>query len=90
MKTVGIIGGIGPESTIEYYRLIIAEYRMAGADGGYPSILVNSVDMTKMLVLVSADDREQLVVYLSEEVDRLVRAGEQLYCVCIKHTAHCF
>jgi aspartate/glutamate racemase len=27
MKTIGIVGGIGPESTIEYYRFIIAEYR---------------------------------------------------------------
>jgi aspartate/glutamate racemase len=27
MKTVGIIGGMGPESTVEYYRLIIAAYR---------------------------------------------------------------
>ncbi|MBU1171700.1 MAG: hypothetical protein KKD44_19275 [Proteobacteria bacterium] len=26
MKTVGIIGGIGPESTIEYYRLIIVSF----------------------------------------------------------------
>lgn len=26
MKTVGIIGGIGPESTIEYYRLIISSF----------------------------------------------------------------
>ncbi len=27
MKTIGIIGGIGPESTVEYYRAIIAFYR---------------------------------------------------------------
>jgi hypothetical protein len=27
MKTVGIIGGIGPESTVEYYQYIIASYR---------------------------------------------------------------
>jgi len=27
MKTVGIIGGIGPESTIEYYRFIVEGYR---------------------------------------------------------------
>jgi aspartate/glutamate racemase len=27
MKTVGIIGGIAPESTVAYYRLIIAAYR---------------------------------------------------------------
>lgn len=33
MKTVGIIGGIGPESTIEYYRMIIASYREEIRDG---------------------------------------------------------
>lgn len=27
IKTVGIVGGIAPESTIEYYRAIIAGYR---------------------------------------------------------------
>jgi hypothetical protein len=27
MKTLGLIGGTGPESTIEYYRLIIEAYR---------------------------------------------------------------
>jgi aspartate/glutamate racemase len=27
MKTLGMIGGLGPESTIEYYRTIIALYR---------------------------------------------------------------
>jgi aspartate/glutamate racemase len=26
MKTAGVIGGIGPESTIEYYRLIMLRY----------------------------------------------------------------
>ena len=33
MKTLGIIGGIGPESTIEYYRAIIATYRERRQDG---------------------------------------------------------
>jgi hypothetical protein len=36
MKTVGIVGGIAPESTIEYYRLIIASYRGKKQDGSYP------------------------------------------------------
>ena len=33
-RTLGIIGGIGPESTIEYYRLIVASYR--APPGGTP------------------------------------------------------
>ena len=41
MKTVGIIGGVGPESTIDYYRLIIAEYQKQRPDGSYPLIEVS-------------------------------------------------
>jgi Aspartate racemase len=43
MKTVGILGGIGPESTVEYYRRMIAVYRERRRDGSYPSILINSI-----------------------------------------------
>jgi aspartate/glutamate racemase len=49
MKTVGIIGGIGPESTSEYYRSIIASYRARRGDGSYPSIVINSIDLKQML-----------------------------------------
>jgi len=54
MKTIGIIGGIGPESTIEYYRQIIALYRDQKRDGSYPSIIINSIDMKRMLDLIEA------------------------------------
>jgi aspartate/glutamate racemase len=27
MKTIGLAGGIGPESTIDYYRAVMAAYR---------------------------------------------------------------
>ncbi len=29
MKTLGLIGGTGPESTIEYYRLLVAQLSRA-------------------------------------------------------------
>lgn len=47
MKTIGIIGGIGPESTIAYYRLMIASYRKQRPDGSYPAIMINSIDLKK-------------------------------------------
>ena len=40
MKTLGIIGGTGPESTVEYYRLIMASYRARKRDGSYPSLFI--------------------------------------------------
>ncbi len=40
MKTLGIIGGTGPESTIEYYRRLIALYRERNAEGRAPPVIV--------------------------------------------------
>ncbi len=38
MKILGIIGGLGPESTIDYYGRIIALYRGANAGWQLPAI----------------------------------------------------
>ena len=75
MKTVGIIGGIGPESTIEYYRLIIAGYRERQTDGSYPSIIINSVDLTKLVRWVGANELDAFTDFLVGEIERLARAG---------------
>jgi aspartate racemase len=90
MKTVGIIGGIGPESTIEYYRLIIAGYREWQSGTGvspmdshaqdaratsYPSIIINSVDLTKLIGWVTSNELKPLTDYLVGEMERLARAG---------------
>lgn len=75
MKTVGIIGGIGPQSTIEYYRLIIDAYRKQNQDGSYPSILINSIDLKKLLDLIEANELTKTTEYLVAEVQSLARAG---------------
>jgi len=75
MKTVGIIGGIGPESTVEYYRLIIQLYRQQEPRGSYPQIVINSINMKKMLDLIRANNLTDVIAYLLEEIRNLARAG---------------
>jgi aspartate racemase len=75
MKAVGIIGGIAPESTIQYYRLIVAGYREHKQDGNYPSILINSINMKQMLDLIAAKRLPETIQYLKGEIDKLARAG---------------
>lgn len=75
MKTLGIIGGIGPESTIEYYRLIVAGYRRRKPDGSFPPVLINSIDMTRMLGLIGANEMKAVTDYLVGEVNKLSKAG---------------
>jgi aspartate racemase len=78
MKSLGIIGGIGPESTIDYYRRIITLYRQHKQDGHYPSIIINSIDMKKMLDLIEANELPGLTNYLLGEVQKLARAGADI------------
>ena len=75
MKTVGIIGGIGPESTIEYYRGIIAGYRERQTDGSYPSIILNSINLTLMVDWITANELDKAADYLVAGLQTLARAG---------------
>jgi aspartate racemase len=87
MKTVGILGGIGPESTIEYYRSIIASYRERAGDRGYPSIIINSIDVNQMLGLIGANRLAEVGDYLAGELQRLVAAGAD-FAVLAANTPH--
>lgn len=75
MKTLGIVGGIGPESTVSYYRSLIQMWREQTKDGSAPSILLNSIDLKKMLDLIAANELSEVSAYLGGEMDRLARAG---------------
>jgi aspartate racemase len=75
MKTAGIVGGIGPESTIVYYRSIVASYREQNPDGSYPPVLINSIDLTRMLSLIGTNQLAEVTEYLAGEVQKLAWAG---------------
>jgi aspartate racemase len=75
MKTLGIVGGIGPESTIAYYRLIVAGWRAHKPDGSFPPLLIDSIDMTRMLALIGGNQMTEVTKYLAGEVNRLASAG---------------
>lgn len=74
-KTMGMIGGLGPESTIDYYRRIIETYRKRTNDGSAPSVIINSVDMQRALAYITADDLAGLTDFLVTEIEHLADAG---------------
>jgi aspartate racemase len=75
MKILGMIGGLGPESTIDYYGRIIALYRERTRDGSYPQFIINSIDMKKGLDFMEANDLIGMADYLLEEIGKLARTG---------------
>ena len=75
MKTLGIIGGLGPESTIDYYGKIIALYRQRTGDGSYPQFIINSINLKKGLDFMDANNLPGMADYLVEEIGKLILAG---------------
>ncbi|OLE54173.1 MAG: hypothetical protein AUG51_09770 [Acidobacteria bacterium 13_1_20CM_3_53_8] len=87
MRTIGIIGGIGPESTIEYYRLILSFYREYRSDGNNPPILINSINLKRMVDMFGENQLEEAASYLVEEIEKLEKAGAS-FCLLTANTPH--
>ena len=73
MAVAGIVGGLGPESTIDYYRRILELWHERDPTTA-PSIVIDSLDVGHALRLV-ATDRVALTEYLLASVRRLAAAG---------------
>lgn len=73
MGSVGLVGGLGPESTVDYYRRILAAWEAVDPTTA-PSIVIDSIDVRRALHLVEAD-RPALVEYLLASLRRLAGAG---------------
>ena len=85
MATVGIVGGLGPEATIDYYRRILAAWEREDPSSA-PSIVIDSLDPQRALKLV-AGDRAALADYLFESLQRLAGAGVD-FAVLSANTPH--
>lgn len=77
-KTIGMIGGIAPASTVDYYNRLISRFQERTGLRDYPSIIINSINMTHMMELITNDHLDELVDYLSEEIFVLEKAGAKV------------
>jgi aspartate racemase len=73
MTRVGIVGGLGPESTVDYYRRILEAWEREDPSTA-PSIVIDSLDARRALHLVERD-RPALTEYLLASLRRLAGAG---------------
>ena len=85
MARLGIVGGLGPESTIDYYRRVLEGWRR-DAPSSSPSIIIDSLDVDLGLRLVE-HDRPALVEYLSASLARLAAAGSD-FAAMAANTPH--
>ena len=87
MKRIGIIGGIGPESTVDYYKLIIGAFHEKQADLGYPEIIIYSANLSSLMKILEAKKWDNLTSWLLEKVIALHNAGAE-FAVIGSNTPH--
>jgi len=85
MAIAGLVGGLGPESTIDYYRRLLAAWDRE-SPGSSPGIVIDSLDVQVGLRLV-ASDLPALTAYLLDSVRRLAGAGVD-FVALTANTAH--
>jgi aspartate racemase len=75
MRVPGIVGGIGPESTIDYYRKILAGVREQRPLAPEPHLIIHSISARTLLALAGSGNREALADYVLPPLTALARGG---------------
>ncbi len=91
LKKIGIIGGMGPESTILYYKFLVKAFydkcKELGIGVGFPEVSIETVNMYKMLGYCKIGDDEGLFKYLSKAIDNIVKSKVD-FIVLSSNTPH--
>jgi aspartate racemase len=74
-RLLGIVGGTGPESTVDYYRRLVATWRERRPDGSYPRVIINSVEAGRIFGWLASGEYERIGADVADAVDELAAAG---------------
>ncbi|GGB59995.1 amino acid racemase [Virgibacillus dakarensis] len=88
MKHAGIIGGLGPESTVDYYQSFIKKYQeKVNSKQKLPELFINSINMYNIFRFISEGKLDALVNYVGEAAQKLESIGAD-FIIISANTPH--
>jgi aspartate racemase len=75
IKRIGLVGGLGPEATLEYYRGIIDIFKSTDTSLNYPEIIIYSVNLSELIGMMKQKEYDRVVEYLLRVIESLKKAG---------------
>jgi len=87
VKKIGVVGGMAPPSTMEYYRIITALCRQRGMGYRYPVIIIYSLNYQEFISLVESGDLPEVINLISEAIKSLSNAGAD-FALIASNTPH--
>lgn len=87
MKKFGLVGGIGPASTLDYYKGINEGYRLRTNGENYPPMLIDSINLAEMYSLAANKQWDVFTDRLVGSIKNLA-AGGAAFAAMAANTAH--
>jgi aspartate racemase len=87
MKKIGLLAGVGPESTVDYYQRIIQAFPGGQPDSNIPEIVIYSANLYELIRIMTAKDWPALTGWLVTKIEALHRAGADFAAIA-SNTPH--
>lgn len=78
MKKLGLVGGMGPESTIPYYHDIVYGVKNKIGKDFFPTLTIESVNVFDVLCFCGESKYDELTDYLMIAINNLIRSGADI------------
>lgn len=87
MKRIGILGGMGPKSTVSYYEYIVEAYHQKFGDYAFPEMIIYSLSLQHFIDLFEKRSWETVLDEVIGALDRLYKAGAE-FGIIATNTLH--
>lgn len=82
MKKIGLLGGLSPESTVEYYKIINSEVRKVMGGCSSAELIIESFNFREIEKLQFEDKWDELADKMSDAAQRLEKCGAEYIVIC--------
>lgn len=82
MKKIGLLGGLSPESTVEYYKIINSEVRKVLGGCSSAELIIESFNFREIEKMQFSGDWDGLGIKLSAAAQNLQKAGAESIVIC--------
>lgn len=82
MKRIGLIGGLSPESTVEYYQYICREFNSRYGKLHFPEIVIRSINLQNLIECFAANEWDKVATLITNAVIDCEDAGADFAAIC--------
>ncbi|MDE2026943.1 MAG: amino acid racemase [Candidatus Omnitrophica bacterium] len=81
MKHIGIVGGLSPESTVEYYQIICREFNKKFGGLNFPQVTIRSLNLGELVGFFERNQWEEVAGVILNAIHDLEDAGAEIVAI---------